>query len=815
MKEMNFLGKLELGLQLERLVIGIEEPVLVKDLGEIKAKIDSGNGGYNVIHGEDIIYQGNYVNFLTYDGAGNPKRLNKKLVEELEVHIGGGIVQKRPVIQLDVKFANEDYKKILFSVTDRTDNSHRILISKDFVENTINALIDVGAKNISNLNYDVDYKEVNEASNEFKNVKLTDDDKVDKVKKDIEKYNKETKKKNKGSLLDRINDWANRWRPYGSSDNKDTEAIAKWKEPSKIFANYSVFYKQDQKNIQKRILTQDALKAELLKGKEEYLHIKNDKILANRLKGISIFSYLLKKGDAGPNGEGGVVIQGQEQRRELWYEFNNDTKKALKKLEERDKAEADKEAEKTGEDALAEKKENEMATDNRDNAPESENPKLDAERAKLTADVSHVNDSFRKGYDYRDVLIEKLDLGGVEMKEKSSSSGKEIDYGGSEVISKSLDATNMPKGTQGSGGEKGIFDSNRIDVLNDEAELILGLKGFIMYYIPFYAGDNKAELKSLDDQILTGAFDGDMNTFINGANVSNKGLLEVIAKNIKSFVKKNKNLIEKLPGVFAICYSDSLEKGSNRNCEFLSKESVIFTDYGDIEIDENKLKEMLGIPDDQETSEENIEELKKLLDENEEANSDSKDYDEDSVKEKLGLPDALDENEENIKGLMDILNGQSEKFEGQKGIDEGKLSEKLGIPQPIEPNDENIKGLMDTLNGKSQNQSKPKQKYSNKRVSDKLDDLLNLPIKMTRNSLHKLLKSDENKQKVYELFDLKRKRLPLGYKNDKTSENKSEKKKKEGTQRGGSTTKLPNNTPQKSKISKKEKEELSKSLEGF
>jgi hypothetical protein len=90
---------------------------------------------------------------------------------------------------------------------------------------------------------------------------------------------------------------------------------------------------------------------------------------------------------------------------------------------------------------------------------------------------------------------------------------------------------------------------------------------------------------------------------------------------------------------------------------------------------------------------------------------------------------------------------------------------------------------------------------------------------MSKNSLLKLLKSDENKQKVYELFDLKRKRLPLGYKNDKSSENKSEKKsekkEKEGTQRGGGTAKLSNNTPQKSRISKKEKEELSKSLEGF
>lgn len=41
-------------LTLEKMVIGLEEPILVKGIGKLNAKIDSGNGGYNVIHGKNF-----------------------------------------------------------------------------------------------------------------------------------------------------------------------------------------------------------------------------------------------------------------------------------------------------------------------------------------------------------------------------------------------------------------------------------------------------------------------------------------------------------------------------------------------------------------------------------------------------------------------------------------------------------------------------------------------------------------------------------------------------------------------------------------
>lgn len=156
---MRYLDFLEQKVLLERLVIGLEEPVLVKGLGELQAKIDSGNGGYNVIHGTDFHQQGNVLMFTTHDSFGHEKKISAKIIDDIEVNMGGGNIEKRPVIELDIKFGGEDYKKIPFSVSDRSSNTNPILISKGFVENELEALIDVGAKNISNDGIDVIYGE--------------------------------------------------------------------------------------------------------------------------------------------------------------------------------------------------------------------------------------------------------------------------------------------------------------------------------------------------------------------------------------------------------------------------------------------------------------------------------------------------------------------------------------------------------------------------------------------------------------------------------------------------------------------------------
>ena len=156
---MTYLDYLEQKVLLERLVIGLEEPVLIKGLGELSAKIDSGNGGYNVIHGTDFHQQGNELMFTTHDSFGHEKKMQATVIDTIEVNMGGGNIESRPVVELDIKFGGEDYKKIPFSVSDRSSNSNPILISKGFVENELEALIDVGAMNISHEGRDVVYGE--------------------------------------------------------------------------------------------------------------------------------------------------------------------------------------------------------------------------------------------------------------------------------------------------------------------------------------------------------------------------------------------------------------------------------------------------------------------------------------------------------------------------------------------------------------------------------------------------------------------------------------------------------------------------------
>ena len=156
---MTYLDFLEQKVLLERLVIGLEEPVLIKGLGELSAKIDSGNGGYNVIHGTDFHQQGDELMFTTHDSFGHEKKIQAKVIDSIEVNMGGGNIETRPVIELDIKFAGEDYKKIPFSVSDRSSNTNPILISKGFVENELEALIDVAEINISHEGREVVYGE--------------------------------------------------------------------------------------------------------------------------------------------------------------------------------------------------------------------------------------------------------------------------------------------------------------------------------------------------------------------------------------------------------------------------------------------------------------------------------------------------------------------------------------------------------------------------------------------------------------------------------------------------------------------------------
>tara|TARA_R100001591_G_C4274340_1_gene163332 strand:+ start:180 stop:620 length:441 start_codon:yes stop_codon:yes gene_type:complete len=129
----------------EKAVLGLIEFFDVDGVGKIPSKLDSGNGAFNVIHGEDIQIQGNKVHFKTV----NNKRLMKDKVDDITINVGAGHTEDRPVVNFDLKIGNKEYKDIPFSIGDRTTNLFKILVSKDFIEKELDALIDVSQENIA------------------------------------------------------------------------------------------------------------------------------------------------------------------------------------------------------------------------------------------------------------------------------------------------------------------------------------------------------------------------------------------------------------------------------------------------------------------------------------------------------------------------------------------------------------------------------------------------------------------------------------------------------------------------------------------
>jgi hypothetical protein len=127
--------------------LGLIETVTFKDLGPVSAKVDSGNGAYNVLHGTDIKSDwrgalGQWVKFKTVDD----KILSKRVKEYIDINIGSGNVEKRPVVLFDIMLGGKSYPNTPFSIADRSSNEQKILLGKDFIEK-LGGLIDVTKQN--------------------------------------------------------------------------------------------------------------------------------------------------------------------------------------------------------------------------------------------------------------------------------------------------------------------------------------------------------------------------------------------------------------------------------------------------------------------------------------------------------------------------------------------------------------------------------------------------------------------------------------------------------------------------------------------
>jgi hypothetical protein len=129
--------------------LGLIETITFKELGPIEAKIDSGNGAYNVLHGVNLEYSGlddnyegrSHVTFETVDG----KTIKKRVVEFIDINIGSGNIEERPVVEFDIEIGDKVYPATKFSIGSREENEYKILVGKDFIEQ-LGGLIDVSAE---------------------------------------------------------------------------------------------------------------------------------------------------------------------------------------------------------------------------------------------------------------------------------------------------------------------------------------------------------------------------------------------------------------------------------------------------------------------------------------------------------------------------------------------------------------------------------------------------------------------------------------------------------------------------------------------
>jgi hypothetical protein len=135
----------------EKTVLGLEETIYIDGVGQLRAKLDTGNGAFNVLHGTDIQQDGEVVRFTTEKGV----VLEKPISDHITINLGAGNKEDRPVVLLSVKIGNKIFRDIPFSIGNRSENNHKVLIGKNFIKNELDALIDVGLSDVAKQNIEV------------------------------------------------------------------------------------------------------------------------------------------------------------------------------------------------------------------------------------------------------------------------------------------------------------------------------------------------------------------------------------------------------------------------------------------------------------------------------------------------------------------------------------------------------------------------------------------------------------------------------------------------------------------------------------
>jgi ribosomal protein S6--L-glutamate ligase len=110
--------------------VGFAERIKIIGIGEMVAKMDTGNSNYCVIHAEDWNVEGDEITWIHH---------GKEYTHEIESwkEVTTGIIDKhdhkRPVIKLDVEFDGELFKDIRFTLADRSGPLGDVLVNRAFL----------------------------------------------------------------------------------------------------------------------------------------------------------------------------------------------------------------------------------------------------------------------------------------------------------------------------------------------------------------------------------------------------------------------------------------------------------------------------------------------------------------------------------------------------------------------------------------------------------------------------------------------------------------------------------------------------------
>ena len=139
----------------EKTILGLIENIDIDGIGIVSAKLDTGNGAYNVLHGEDIEGDDNMIRFTSINGF----RLEKPVDGHVTINIGAGQTEDRPVCKFTGQVGGKKFPDVPFSIGNRSNNEHKVLIGKPFIQKQLDALIDVGLNNIADQNLNINTNE--------------------------------------------------------------------------------------------------------------------------------------------------------------------------------------------------------------------------------------------------------------------------------------------------------------------------------------------------------------------------------------------------------------------------------------------------------------------------------------------------------------------------------------------------------------------------------------------------------------------------------------------------------------------------------